>query len=65
MKRPIVFGFSYEGLRKLGIHYAYEDLVDLEQRGCFPKQVQPRVWVAQEVLEWLVVNCDRLPPKLD
>ncbi|UWR25550.1 hypothetical protein K3757_13935 [Sulfitobacter sp. S223] len=65
MRKPIMFGFSYEGLKKLGIHHSYEDLVDLENRGRFPKQVEPRVWIAQEVLEWLLVNIDRLPPKLD
>jgi hypothetical protein len=65
MVRPIVFGFSYEGLKKLGIHYDYEDLVEMEQRGRFPKQLEPRVWNAKEVLEWLVVICHRLPPTLD
>ena len=65
MRKPIMFGFSYEGLKKLGIHHSYEDLVDLESRGRFPKQVEPRVWIAQEVLEWLSVNIDRLPPKRD
>lgn len=65
MRKPIMFGFSYDGLKKLGIHYSYEELVDLENRGRFPKQVEPRVWIAQEVLEWLLTNIDRLPPKLD
>jgi len=27
MRKPIMFGFSYDGLKKLGIHYSYEDLV--------------------------------------
>lgn len=65
MMKPIMFGFSYESLKKLGIHNDYEDLVDLEQSGRFPKQVEPRVWNAEEVLEWLLVNIDRLPPKHD
>jgi hypothetical protein len=65
MRKSIVFGFTYEGLQKLGIHYDYEDLVRMEKRGRFPKQIEPRVWNAEEVLEWLLVNVDRLPPKLD
>ncbi len=65
MKKRIIFGFSYDSLEKIGIHYDYEDLVDLEERGRFPKQVEPRIWIAQEVLEWLLVNIDRLPPKAD
>jgi hypothetical protein len=65
MRKPIMFGFSYDGLKKLGIHYSYEDLVDLEERGRFPEQIEPRVWIANEIMECLLVNIDRLPPELD
>jgi len=65
MGKNLLVCITYEGLQKLGIHYDYEDLVKKEQRGHFPKQVMPRLWIAEQVLEWRQANFDRLPPKLD
>lgn len=59
----IKFGFSLDGLKRLGIHYSYIELVELEAKGQFPKQIEPKTWDAEKVLEWLLVNIDKLPPK--
>lgn len=29
----IKFGFSFDGLKRLGIHYSYEELIKLEVQG--------------------------------
>lgn len=47
----IRFGFSYDGLKRLGIYIDYEDLVDLEHLGRFPKQIEHKVWDAEHVLK--------------
>lgn len=59
----IKFGFSFDGLKRLGIHYSYDELIKLEAQGQFPKQIDSKTWNAKQVLEWLLVNIDKLPPK--
>ena len=58
-------GYTYFDLERLGIYYNYDDLIDLEERRRFPKQVMHKIWDAEEVLAWLLANIYRLPPKLD
>lgn len=58
-------GFTFEDLERLGIYYNYDDLIDLEERQRFPKQVMHKIWDAEQVLEWLLANIYSLPPKLD
>ena len=58
-------GYTYDDLERLGIYYNYDDLIDLEERKRFPKQVMHQIWDAEQVLKWLLANIYRLPPKLD
>lgn len=47
----------------MGIYYEYHELIDLGERGLFPKQPVPFVWDADEIVDWLTLYSWRLPPK--
>lgn len=57
------WGYTYDCLVRLGIFYEYDELVELSERGLFPKQRVPFMWDAEEVLDWLALHKSRLPQK--
>jgi hypothetical protein len=56
-------GFTYECLVRRGIYYEYHELIDLGERGLFPRQPVPFMWDAEEIWDWLELYSYRLPPK--
>ena len=56
-------GYTYECLVRCGIYYEYHELINLGERGLFPKQPVPFIWDAEEISDWLELYSYRLPPK--
>ncbi len=56
-------GYTYEDLVRMGVYYEYHELIELGERGFFPKQPVPCLWDADEIVDWLALYRWRLPPK--
>lgn len=65
MENEIQALVTFEFFEHLGLYYDLSEVLELERQGEFPKQVFPGFWDAEQLVAWVQVNTDRLPPRPD